>query len=32
MIMATKKSAGYKVDFAAKTLTITKEFADKTLI
>ena len=27
--MATKKSAGYKVDFAAKTLTITKEFADK---
>ena len=27
--MATKKSAGYKVNFAEKTLTITKEFDDK---
>ena len=25
MIMATKKSAGYQIDFTAKTLTITKE-------
>jgi hypothetical protein len=29
MIMATKKNAGYKVDFVEKTLTITKEFDDK---
>lgn len=28
MIMATKKSAGYQIDFTAKTLTITKEFSD----
>ena len=27
--MATKKNAGYKIDFAAKTLTITKDFEDK---
>ena len=27
--MATKKNAGYKVDFVEKTLTITKEFDDK---
>lgn len=26
--MATKKSAGYQIDFTAKTLTITKEFSD----
>ena len=27
--MATKKNAGYKIDFVEKTLTITKEFDDK---
>ena len=26
--MATKKSAGYQIDFTTKTLTITKEFSD----
>ena len=26
--MATKKSAGYQIDFTAKTLTITKEFSN----
>lgn len=27
--MATKKNTGYKLDFATKTLTITKDFNDK---
>jgi len=27
--MATKKNAGYKIDFTTKTLTITKDFEDK---
>ena len=30
--MATKKNAGYKIDFTTKTLTITKEFDDKAQI